>query len=80
MTRVRTNTFYFIKNFKFKHVSFDEVGKVRPFKGENPIVRDKLRKKIKSNLKISSRICYFFECLMKYHTHVRFKTKENKNC
>jgi len=47
MTGVKTNTFYFIKDFKFKHVSFDEVGKVRPFKGENPIVGDKLRKKNK---------------------------------
>lgn len=45
MTRVKTNTFYFINDFKFKHVSFDEVGNVLPFKGENPIVRDKPRKK-----------------------------------
>lgn len=77
MTKVKTNTFYFINDFKFKHVSFDEVEKIRPFKGENPIIRDKFRKK-KSNLKISSRICYFFECLMKYHTHVCFKTKQKK--
>lgn len=75
MTRGKTNTFYFINDFKFKHVSFDKVEKTRPFKGENPIIRDKFQKKKKSNLKISSRICYFFECLMKYHTHVCFKRK-----
>jgi hypothetical protein len=45
MTREKTNTFYFVSDFKFKHVSFDEVEKVRPFKGENPIIQDKFQKK-----------------------------------
>lgn len=70
----------FRRHLKFKHVTFDGAGKVWPFKGKNPIFQasflvEKKRKKEKCNLKISSRICYFFECLTKYHTRVRFEMK-----
>lgn len=38
----KNTSFYFLNDLKFKHVTFDEVEKVRPFKGKNPIAQNKV--------------------------------------